>query len=394
MAFPTDSLNGLSSSLSSTMDQNSPILFKRNLELVQREVVRVQGLAQQVYSGINGAYLPGMDPMNTKPKLTFLEGLIAELKQAIEHLTSLLRSTGVGALPLLPPPPPRTPAFADASGLPQPQEGIHVPTEAELLEYANESVKTLYDSLKRKQDSAAVVANLLQQGVGGFAGQGLGGRQRVVSGNLGQDLSYSLECAQRSSQRRIPMGPPVEAGKSLSSCHRDANASEQDSRALVSTSIQSNEVVNSNLPEPRTSVWLRCSQSPKETFHVPRQRRPSATFVPLPPYLFLNYWKLEGLPTRTSLALDWIGELAIRLSSPLISTHWQDWLWVGCTHCQLSKLGERDGGPGFTSTGQSMVNDNGSEVEVDPLFMFTLSPNRLNKKVPAAKSFRREAGWQ
>ncbi|KAJ3526553.1 hypothetical protein NMY22_g10118 [Coprinellus aureogranulatus] len=184
MAFPTDSI-GIGPSLSSTMDQNSPILFKRNLELVQREVVRVQGLAQQVYSGINGAYLPGMDPMNTKR-------LIAELKQAIEHLTSLLRSTGVGALPLLPPPPPRTPAFADASGLPQPQEGIHVPTEAELLEYANESVKTLYDSLKRKQDSAAVVANLLQQGVGGFAGHGLGGRQRVVSGNLAQGAADAI----------------------------------------------------------------------------------------------------------------------------------------------------------------------------------------------------------
>jgi hypothetical protein len=61
MSFP-DPLNGINTPL----DQNSPILFKRNLELVQREVVRVQSLAQEVLSGIGGAYCAGMEPMNTK----------------------------------------------------------------------------------------------------------------------------------------------------------------------------------------------------------------------------------------------------------------------------------------------------------------------------------------
>lgn len=35
------------------------------------------------------------------------------------------------------------------------------PTEAQLLIDANNSIKTLYESLRRKEDSAAVVANLL-----------------------------------------------------------------------------------------------------------------------------------------------------------------------------------------------------------------------------------------
>ncbi|TEB29187.1 hypothetical protein FA13DRAFT_1711192 [Coprinellus micaceus] len=176
MSFP-DPLNGINTPL----DQNSPILFKQNLELVQREVVRVQSLAQEVLSGIGGAYCAGMEPMNTKRS-------IGDLKQAIDSLTSLLRSTGIGALPLLPSPPPPTSAFSE-SGIPQQQEVQPVPTEAQLLAYANESVKSLYDSLKRKQDSAAVVANLLQQvsvnvGAQGSAFAG-GPRPRVASGNMG-----------------------------------------------------------------------------------------------------------------------------------------------------------------------------------------------------------------
>ena len=70
MSFP-ESLNGINTPL----DQNSPILFKRNLELVQREVVRVQNLAQEVLSGIGGAYCAGMEPMNTKRTYVLLPKL-------------------------------------------------------------------------------------------------------------------------------------------------------------------------------------------------------------------------------------------------------------------------------------------------------------------------------
>ena len=74
--------------------------------------------------------------------------LIAEVKEALEQLMQLLRSTGVGALPVLP-------------DVGPPGTTIPPPTEIQLLADANVTVNTLYDTLKRKQESAAVVANLL-----------------------------------------------------------------------------------------------------------------------------------------------------------------------------------------------------------------------------------------
>ena len=67
---------------------------------------------------------------------------------ALDSLMQLLRSTGVGALPVLPP--------TGTQG-----EQTTPPTEAQLLADANKSIQMLYESLKRKQESAAVVANLL-----------------------------------------------------------------------------------------------------------------------------------------------------------------------------------------------------------------------------------------
>jgi hypothetical protein len=56
--------------------------------------------------------------------------------------------TGVGALPLLP-------------LTTEPGSTAVPPTEAQLMEDADRSIKLLYEQVKRRQDSAAVVANLL-----------------------------------------------------------------------------------------------------------------------------------------------------------------------------------------------------------------------------------------
>lgn len=62
-------------------------------------------------------------------------------------LSNMLRSSGVGALPLLPTTGPEAPTIA--------------PTEQQMIINTNQSIQALYDQLKRSQDSAAVVANLL-----------------------------------------------------------------------------------------------------------------------------------------------------------------------------------------------------------------------------------------
>ncbi|KAG2024071.1 hypothetical protein CC2G_001663 [Coprinopsis cinerea AmutBmut pab1-1] len=126
---------------STNMDPNSPELFKQNLYSAQAEVMRLQSLAKQTLAGVQNAYRPGYSPEDTA-------GSIEELKKALNSLSQVLRTTGVGSLPLLPRPEqpgsPRTP-----------------PSEAELLEKASNAVKALYELQQRKQDSAAVVANLL-----------------------------------------------------------------------------------------------------------------------------------------------------------------------------------------------------------------------------------------
>jgi hypothetical protein len=66
-------------------------------------------------------------------------------------LSDLMRHTGVGALPLLPMPSESSPS----------QPAPVLPTEEMMLTDTSRSVQVLYDRMKRSQDSAAVVANLL-----------------------------------------------------------------------------------------------------------------------------------------------------------------------------------------------------------------------------------------
>jgi hypothetical protein len=68
---------------------------------------------------------------------------IESLKQCIQDLYDTLRHSGIGALPLLAP------------------NSKSIPNEQQLLSDASRSVQVLYETLKRSQDSAAVVANLL-----------------------------------------------------------------------------------------------------------------------------------------------------------------------------------------------------------------------------------------
>ncbi|KAF8218982.1 hypothetical protein L208DRAFT_1377811 [Tricholoma matsutake] len=128
-------------SLHQGADPNSPELFKQNIQLVQENVVRLQELAQRASVGIQHAYHPGNSPIET-------EANIASVKQTLDVIADIMRQSGVGALPLLP-----VPSATDISLAP--------PSEQQLMFDTNRSIQALYDKLKRSQDSAAVVANLL-----------------------------------------------------------------------------------------------------------------------------------------------------------------------------------------------------------------------------------------
>jgi hypothetical protein len=73
---------------------------------------------------------------------------IVSIKQTLQVIADIMRHSGVGALPLLPTA--SDVAFVSPS-----------PSEQQLMIDANQSIQALYEKLKRSQDSAAVVANLL-----------------------------------------------------------------------------------------------------------------------------------------------------------------------------------------------------------------------------------------
>ncbi|OSC98915.1 hypothetical protein PYCCODRAFT_1480321 [Trametes coccinea BRFM310] len=117
-------------------DVNSPEVFKQNIQLVQGQIVRVQSLARSALTGIEHAYHPGTNPVQTAAD-------IAALKQALAVIVDFLRQTGVGALPLDSPPVPDN------------------RTEEQLIAEATRAVQALYERQKRLQEGASVVANLL-----------------------------------------------------------------------------------------------------------------------------------------------------------------------------------------------------------------------------------------
>ncbi|KAJ7655970.1 hypothetical protein DFH06DRAFT_992101 [Mycena polygramma] len=127
-------------SLHQGTDPNSPELFKQNMQLVQQSVIQLQDAAKRALDGIQNAYRAGSTPTQTEADL-------ATLKQTLQMVLEQMRQTGVGGLPLLPVP-----------------DGNHhpvLPGEEQMIAQTTRAVQVLYDQLKRGQDSAAVVANLL-----------------------------------------------------------------------------------------------------------------------------------------------------------------------------------------------------------------------------------------
>ncbi|KAJ7864938.1 hypothetical protein B0H13DRAFT_1637398 [Mycena leptocephala] len=128
-------------SLHQGTDPNSPELFKQNLQLVQQNVLQLQEVAKRTLDGIQHAYRTGRTPTQSEADL-------ATLKQTLQMVSDQMRHTGVGGLPLLPVPDGNHPPPA-------------LPSEDQMIAQATRAVQILYDQLKRGQDSAAVVANLL-----------------------------------------------------------------------------------------------------------------------------------------------------------------------------------------------------------------------------------------
>ncbi|KAG6856807.1 hypothetical protein H0H87_000504 [Tephrocybe sp. NHM501043] len=121
-------------------DPNSPAAFQQSLQNIQERVVRLQNLARSTLARIQNAYHPNNSLMHT-------EASMRTLKQEIQELSQLMLQSGVGALPVLP--------------MPGPGETISPPTEQQLMTQVNDSIGVLFEQVKRSQDSAAVVANLL-----------------------------------------------------------------------------------------------------------------------------------------------------------------------------------------------------------------------------------------
>ncbi|KAJ6612447.1 hypothetical protein B0H10DRAFT_2052475, partial [Mycena sp. CBHHK59/15] len=123
-------------SLRQGADPNSPELFKQSLKIIQETLVRLQELARNAQN----TYHPGRNPTQTDADL-------AALKGTLQMIYDMMRQSGAGGLPLISVP----------DGGPAPA----IPTEDQLILHTTRSVQILYDQLKRGQDSAAAVANLL-----------------------------------------------------------------------------------------------------------------------------------------------------------------------------------------------------------------------------------------
>ncbi|KXN81003.1 hypothetical protein AN958_06474 [Leucoagaricus sp. SymC.cos] len=123
-------------------DPNAPEVFKENLQNVLQNVSTLREHARRALAGIQNAYHVGSNPSQTQHD-------IAAAKQTLAIIVDIMRRSGAGALPLL---------ETDAAG------HTAVPTEAQLTEAATKGVQANFEKSKRAQDSAAVVAKLLQVG--------------------------------------------------------------------------------------------------------------------------------------------------------------------------------------------------------------------------------------
>ncbi|KAH9943968.1 hypothetical protein B0H21DRAFT_892514 [Amylocystis lapponica] len=116
-------------------EPNSGETLKQNMQLAHHHVLRVQSLARSALAGIENAYHPGTNPLQTAADM-------GALKEALEALEDVVRQTGVGALPI---------------------EVRDVREEQMVAETAH-AVQMLYERHKRIQESAGVVVGLLGAG--------------------------------------------------------------------------------------------------------------------------------------------------------------------------------------------------------------------------------------
>ncbi|KII86219.1 hypothetical protein PLICRDRAFT_114895 [Plicaturopsis crispa FD-325 SS-3] len=119
-------------------DPNAPEIFRANLQMAIQGVDRVHALARSALDGIENAYRSGHSPVHTK-------SLLETLQQTLRMLSEMLRHTGVGALPLVP-------------------SGSSEEPPAILEDKLAQETTRAYERLRRAQDSASVVANLLGNG--------------------------------------------------------------------------------------------------------------------------------------------------------------------------------------------------------------------------------------
>ncbi|KAJ7268010.1 hypothetical protein C8J57DRAFT_1067745 [Mycena rebaudengoi] len=125
-------------SLHQGADPNSPELFNQNMKVIRQNLISLQEAAKRTLVGMRNAYHTGQSPIQTEADL-------ATLKQMLTMISDMMRHSGVGGLPLLP--------SSDQPPI--------LPTEDQMLVQTTRAVGLVYDQLKRGQDSAAVVANLL-----------------------------------------------------------------------------------------------------------------------------------------------------------------------------------------------------------------------------------------
>ncbi|KAJ3517031.1 hypothetical protein NLJ89_g758 [Agrocybe chaxingu] len=138
---PTQQQPFLQDPLIQGADPTSPEVFRQSIANVQEQVIQLQACARRVLSGIQNAYQTGNCPAHTQAD-------ISTLKQILALTVEIMRSSGVGALPVLP-------GATSPGGIPP------VPTEQQLTERTQQSLKRFFDQVLRHQESAATAANLL-----------------------------------------------------------------------------------------------------------------------------------------------------------------------------------------------------------------------------------------
>ncbi|KIY48483.1 hypothetical protein FISHEDRAFT_73680 [Fistulina hepatica ATCC 64428] len=140
--FPTFQLYTatISRSLQDDNDPNSPVLFKQNMHLIQQHVAQIQALARTTLASIQNAYHAGNSSAQAEANLS-------TLKETLHSLREMLLQSGVGGLPML---------YGALDG-----SGPIIPTEDQLIEETGRNIEVLYQRLKRNQESAAVVADII-----------------------------------------------------------------------------------------------------------------------------------------------------------------------------------------------------------------------------------------